>query len=590
MYGTEYLIHRAYRTSPYQYRMLQISNLTKAYGTRVLLDEVSLTINQGEKIGLIGRNGYGKSTLFKIICGEEEAEGEITTSKGYKIGYLSQHLKFTEASILAEAALALAHADKTYLVEKILLGIGFSKGDLAKPPTSFSGGYQLRINLAKLFLKEPDLLLLDEPTNYLDIISIRWLIKRLQGSQQEALIISHDRGFLRQVTSHTAGIFRCKVKKIAGDADKLLDAVARDEELQEKTRLNIERQREEAEDFINKFRAKASKASLVQSKIKQLEKLQNLDTLALPKVSRFDFNYKKTHAKTLLRVEDLTFGYTNELINRLSFELKPNDRLGIIGKNGLGKSTLLKLISQNISPSAGTISYCQDSAISYFAQTNTKQLDENATILDEVRSANPDLSESQIRSICGSFLFTGSEALKPIHCLSGGEKSRVILAKIVALPSNILLFDEPTSHLDMETIDVFAEAITHYQGCIIMVSHNEDFLAKTTDRLVVFDTPGSPFLYEGGYKDFLQFKGFTEDIESTSEKTTPTLSSSKDEYAKRKERQKLERSYERLESELHIIEAELCSLAASPDFSKISELSELRDDIMRRMAELLELL
>jgi len=259
--------------------MLTVSNLSKTYGSQALFEEASFVVNLGERVGLVGRNGHGKSTLLRIILGEEDQDsGDVFVSKDYKIGHLSQHLKFTESNILDECVLALPLLDgcwkETYKAEELLHGLGFSDSDFSRAPSEFSGGYQIRLNLVKLLLSEPNLLLLDEPTNYLDIVSVRWLQRFLREFKGEVLIVTHDRHFMDSVTTHTLGIHRCKVKKIEGGTEKLYTLIAEEEELYEKTRVGEEKKRREVEKFVERFRAKASKAKSVQSRVKLLEKME----------------------------------------------------------------------------------------------------------------------------------------------------------------------------------------------------------------------------------------------------------------------------------------------------------------------------
>ncbi|HEX8949151.1 MAG TPA: ATP-binding cassette domain-containing protein, partial [Dissulfurispiraceae bacterium] len=285
--------------------MIQVGNLSKAYGQQVIFDEVGFTINAGERVGLVGRNGHGKTTLFRMILGEEHPdEGVIGIPNGYTIGHLSQHILFTEDSILKEGCLGLKPSedgrDESYKVEAVLMGLGFSAEDFGRNPLELSGGYQVRLNLAKLLVSEPNLLLLDEPTNYLDIVSIRWIGQFLRSWENELILITHDRDFMDSVTTHTMGIHRCKIRKIPGPTSKLYQQILMEEEVYEQTRLNEEKKRKETEQFINRFRAQATRARAVQSKIKALQKKEQGEKLAGIKTLDFEFDYAPFIGKSLL--------------------------------------------------------------------------------------------------------------------------------------------------------------------------------------------------------------------------------------------------------------------------------------------------
>jgi len=333
--------------------MIQIKNLSKHFGEKTLFTNLNFILGQGQRVGLVGRNGTGKSTLFKLILGEESADdGEILIPKGYKIGALKQHLVFTEKTLRDETALALSEDDKysIYKVEKILFGLGFSQEDLEKDPLSFSGGYQIRINLAKLLITEPNLLLLDEPTNYLDILSLRWLKSFLKSFDGEVILITHDRDFMDNVCTHTMGIVRKSLSILEGNTHKFYVQLEANDEHYEKQKEAQDKKRKELEDFIAKNKARASTAAQAQSKVKLLEKMDEMDSIVDESNLDFDFNYKDTPAKVLLDVKDLSFGYTkdNILFKDISFSLKKGETLGIIGKNGKGKSTLLNTIAKEL--------------------------------------------------------------------------------------------------------------------------------------------------------------------------------------------------------------------------------------------------
>lgn len=496
--------------------MLQVCNLSLTFGDQLLFDDIGFNIHSGERIGFVGRNGSGKTTLFKLITGElSPDEGHLTLPKNYTVGYLKQHLNFSEPTVLQEACLGLRphEQDQIWKAEKILSGLGFSEDEMYKSPLEFSGGFQVRLNLAKVLLSEPHLLLLDEPTNYLDIISIRWLTKFLRNWKNELMLITHDRDFMNSVTTHTIGIHRQKIKKIEGDTIKLFEQIAVEEEVYERTRLKEDRKRDEAMEFINRFRAQAARASLVQSRIKALERMGKKEELSAITELGFRFNGFETHSSHLINVEDLSFGYTgdNVLIKKLSFSIGKKDRICVVGKNGKGKSTLLRLLAKELTPNEGKVVHNPNSKIGYFGQTNIQRLDPELTIEEELTRLRPDLSKTEIRRTCGVMMFTGDLALKKISVLSGGEKSRVSLAKILLTPTNILLLDEPTNHLDVESCDSMIAALDEFPGAVIIVTHSEMFLHHLAEKLIVFNEDKVK-VYNGTYQDFLDNVGWGKEV------------------------------------------------------------------------------
>lgn len=565
--------------------MIQVSSLYKAYGEQILFDGGSFVLNSRERVGLVGRNGSGKSTLLKLIVDEEHPDkGSITFPKGYKIGRLKQHLTFTEKTILEEACLGLPddERDQTYRGEILLAGLGFSEEDFQRAPSEFSGGYQIRINLAKLLLSEPNLLLLDEPTNYLDIVSMRWLEGALRSWKGELILITHDRAFMDSVTTHTMLIYRSGFKKIAGSTQKLFDTIALDEEVYEKTRVNEEKKRKDMEQFINRFRAKASKATLVQSRVKALEKLSVKEELTEEDTLEFSFASKVFHGRTLLEVRNLSFGYdpAHPLVQGLTFSVSKNDRIGVIGKNGRGKSTLLRLLAGELKPQKGEAIQSTNTALAYFGQTNIDRLSPKLTVEDEITSAHPEMSRTRVRGICGTMMFEGDAALKKIQVLSGGERSRVLLGKIIATPSNLLLLDEPTNHLDMDSVESLKEAILNYSGGVLLVTHNEMLLKDLCTKLIVFQG-GAPFFVEGGYDYFLEKFGWEEE-QTSSQSAKPTASITKKSNASSDSKTlkqidqaiaKIEEKIVKLEEKQKVLENEMQVAFEQSDNAKIQKLS-----------------
>lgn len=591
--------------------MIQIVNLEKSFSTQTLFKDVTFTLGKGERIGLVGRNGTGKTTLFKILLNEEFADkGEVIFPKNYQIATLKQHLHFTHDTILKECASVLPPESSfdEYKVEKMLMGLGFSLSDFSRPPSDFSGGYQIRLNLAKVLLTEPDCLLLDEPTNYLDIVSMRWLAKFLREFKGEVVLITHDRGFMDEVTTHTMGIWRQKLVKVKGNSEKYFEQLIAEEEVYEKTRQNIERKRKDLEEFVNRFKAKASKATQAQSRMKMLEKMTSLEELAAIATLDFSFHYKECPGKVLLELKDLSFGYTDEnLVSDLNLSVQKGDKIAVIGKNGRGKSTLLNLIGKELNPKTGSVYYNPNTLPGHFGQTNITRLEMQKTIEEEITSADPMMSVQKARNIAGTMMFTGDLSQKKISVLSGGERARVLLGKILARPTNLLLLDEPTNHLDQNSVDALIDELVDYEGAAIVVTHSEDFLRRYANKLIVFQNNKVEFL-PYTYDEFLEKIGWED--ESLEKKQTPKSDKISRADAKRmrselvversralsslkKEMEKLEKQIVKDEEEIQKVENQLVNDASTLDGKKISELSQrlgaLKKDVDTNFEKLTEI-
>lgn len=495
--------------------MIKVENLTKSFGDQLLFEGVSFNINPRERVGLVGRNGHGKTTFLRLIVGEEHPDaGSITIPKNYRIGYVLQKLEFTEDTVLKEGARGLSRAERDHYwkVEKVLAGLGFTKADMQRHPAEFSGGYQVRLNLAKVLVSEPDLLLLDEPTNYLDITSIRWIERFLTSWPHEVMLITHDRSFMDKLVTHTIAIHRRKFRKIAGNTEKLYAQIAQEEEIYEKTRINDERRRKEIEQFITRFRAKARLANLVQSRMKTLKKMEKPEKLEGVSSLGFAFRSQPFHAKYLMRAWNLSFSYHSEtlLIRNFDITIGARDRICVIGKNGQGKTTLLKMLAGVLAPRSGEIVLHPGAVKGVFEQTNIGSLVDQRTVEEEILYSHSDVDRQAARNICGAMMFEGDDALKKIGVLSGGEKSRVMLGKLLVTPVNLLLLDEPSNHLDMESCDALLAAIDNFEGAVVMVTHNEMFLHALAKRLIVFQNEGIT-VFEGSYGRFLEKGGWQEE-------------------------------------------------------------------------------
>ena len=507
--------------------MIQFNRVAKSFGAQSLFDDLSFALNRRERVGLVGRNGHGKTTIFRMILGEITPDsGDILIPKRYRIGHLDQHIHFTQPTVLEEASLGLPEdeRDQTWRAETILFGLGFTKDDMDRAPGLFSGGFQVRLNLAKVLVSEPDLLLLDEPTNYLDIVSIRWLERFLNQWKSEMMLITHDRSFMDRVVTHTVAIHRRRAKKIAGDTTKIYDQILQEEEIYEKTRVNDERKRREVERFIERFRAKSSLASRVQSRIKHLAKHERMDQLDRIQTLDFAFKSEPFPAKVMMRVDHVSFGYDRapDLFSDLRIEIHDHDRICVIGPNGKGKSTFLRVLAGELDPRQGAITNHPRTVHGYFAQTNVHTLHDKSTVIEEIQQADRTCLPQTARDIAGVMLFEGDAGLKRISVLSGGEKSRVMLGKLIVTPVNLLLLDEPTNHLDMDSCDSLLAAIDAFEGAAVIVTHNEMFLHSLATRFVVFDR-GRARVFDGSYQDFLDTVGWEMD-ESTSDGPTASKS------------------------------------------------------------------
>lgn len=587
--------------------MIQINNLTKSYGGRVLFQDLDLKLFSGNKIGFVGRNGSGKSTLFKIILGEEPYDsGEIVIPKNYRIGTLRQHLHFTHKTVREECASVLEGdaIHDVYKVEKILFGLGFTQEDLDKDPLSFSGGYQIRMNLVKLLVTEPNLLLLDEPTNYLDIVSLRWLGAFIRAFEGEVILITHDRDFMDSVSTHTMGLRRKNVSIIKGNSVKYYAHIAQEDELYEKSKINHDKKRAELIDFIARNKARASTAVMAQSKQKELDKMGIMENLESDSDLSFSFSYSVIPAKVIMSVKDLSFGYNpNELLfQNLSFNLEKNKCLAIIGKNGKGKSTLLNTLAGVLTPQ-GEIIMHPSTKIAHFGQTNIERLNMNSTIIDEIQSADNTLPNVKVRGICGTMMFSGEDGEKKISILSGGERSRVMLGKIIATPANLLFLDEPTNHLDMQSIDSLCDAVKRFEGSTVIVTHSEMLLRELADQLIVFREGGAEF-FNGTYDEFLEKIGWEDDISDVSKAQKPIQQGSKKEQKQQRaeiiqERSRLinplkkeidfcENTIMELEEKLKISHEQLIICSNNGDSSKLMELSKSVSTDEKRIEDLFE--
>jgi len=514
--------------------MISINNLTMNYGGRFLFDNVSIMINQGEKIGLIGRNGTGKSTFLKIIKGlETPTSGNIITPKNYTIEYLPQELSvFSKLNIIEEVYSSLKEIveleqrieninsklqefsdfeskeysnllNELYIlnerlrilgshtiqseIEQILIGLGFERNDFTKLYSEFSGGWQMRIELAKILIKKPDCIMLDEPTNHLDIDSIRWLEKFLKNYNGTILLISHDRTFLDNVTNRTIEVVNGKIYDLPYSYTDYVLIREQQKEQEYAAYRNQQKQIAQTERFIERFRSKATLASRVQSRIKALQKIERIEIVdETGKSINIRFPEPNRSTRIVVEIENLSKFYgSKKVLDNIDLVIERGEKVAFVGRNGEGKSTLSKIIA-GIEEYEGKCQIGNNVLIGYFAQQQTSHLNENQTVFETIDSVAVGEVRPLIRTILGAFLFSGDDIYKKVKVLSGGEKSRLSLAKLMLQSYNLLILDEPTNHLDMLAKDILKQALIDFPGTIIIVSHDREFLSGLTNKTIEF--------------------------------------------------------------------------------------------------------
>ncbi|MCI5193253.1 MAG: ABC transporter ATP-binding protein [Candidatus Electrothrix sp. AU1_5] len=529
--------------------MLTINNLSLQYGSKHIFRDVSAQIHADDRIGLAGVNGTGKSTLMKIICGALESDpGVVSRASWFTVAYLPQEISIElgQRSLFEEAEnafdevlqyqeeieqisqqLATLDQDSPELepllerqgelqhlleghdifrirpqIERILFGLGFSKQDLDRPVAEFSGGWIMRLLLAKLLLQKPALLLLDEPTNHLDLDSLTWMEEFLQQYDGAMMIISHDRSFLDRVTNKTWELSLGRMTAYKGNYSKYLVDKAQRMELERAAYDNQQAMIKQAEQFITRFRAKSTKAKQVQSRVKQLEKLERLELSETERTIQFSFPPAMPSGRDILQLDKVNKSFDDKQIFRdVHLNLQRGDKLAVVGVNGAGKTTLMKIMA-SLEPAEGEIRLGHNVILTYFGQHQAQELYGEASILDTVYHAAQDMTVTKVRSLLGAFLFTGDEVDKQVQVLSGGEKSRVALAKMLVKPANLMLLDEPTNHLDITSQEVLQEAMAQYEGSIIVVSHNRAFVNSFVNKVLEI-RDGRAILHEGNIDDYL---------------------------------------------------------------------------------------
>ena len=540
--------------------MIHLTNISKQYGSRVLYNSESFQVRPGDKIGLVGPNGAGKSTIFRIIMGEEGVDGgTVNIADRLVIGHFSQEVGDMKgrtaleevkagAGRVSELAAKLADIEKqleqsaetplsddemSSLLEHygelqlefeqrggydlnsraqaILTGLGIAPEDHSRPVESFSGGWKMRIALAKILALSPDVLLMDEPTNHLDLESIVWLEEWLVNFKGALVMTSHDRDFMNRIVTRIVEVANKTITTYSGNYDFYLT--------ERKVRLNqllAEHQKQQdmlakEEEFIARFAARASHAAQVQSRVKKLEKIERIEIPAEEKVMRFDFPPCSRSGNEVVRMKDLKKewtlenGRTKPVFSGVSGVVKRLDKIAVVGVNGAGKSTLLKTICNHTSPTSGDVNLGASIQLGYFSQHSLDVLDPDKTIYDEIHDRIPQATIGYVRNLLGAFLFSGDDIYKKISVLSGGEKSRVVLATLLANPVNFLVLDEPTNHLDIKSREILLKSIQEFDGTVMIVSHDRHFLRSIANRVFEVDH-GELRIYEGNYEYYLSHK------------------------------------------------------------------------------------
>jgi len=533
--------------------LASVNNVSLALGGDTLFDGLSLQVHQGDHIGLVGPNGSGKSSLFRLLAGKIEPDGgTVNTLPGVRVGFLPQEItSFPNEEVLTfvydsvpgrpelraelernEARLAElehdSHANHDELVtvassvaelhekialldgqfsehdaKKILHGLGFTQDDHQRLLSELSGGWKMRAVLASLLFQRPGLLLLDEPTNHLDMPSVAWFSRFLSSYDQALFLVSHDREFLNEQANRVVSFEPEGVRTFRGNYERYLLQREEERQLLENRAKNLEKEKEHLEQFVRRFRAKASKAAQVQSRVRKLEKMESVELHASAREVRFSFPATDRGARTPMRVDELCKSFGKHVVfDRVTLAVERGDRIAIVGPNGAGKTTLLKILAGEIEASAGRVHLPGQSNVRYFAQHHAEALDLQRTVLQEVTYASDGTSVEGVRKVLGAMLFGDRAIDKRVSVLSGGERARVALAKILVRPGNVLLMDEPTNHLDLQTTEALTDALATYDGTLLFVSHNRAFIRRLATKLwVVHD--GGVENYPGTLDDYL---------------------------------------------------------------------------------------
>ena len=627
--------------------VLSCNNLNKSFGIDSILENVSFTVNEYDKIGIIGINGTGKTTLFKIISGIYGYDsGDIYTSKDCEIGYLEQNTNFHSENTILEEVLEVfkdviemekylrdlenkiaeesINTNSTILeklmneyshklevfsdingygykseAKGVLKGLGFSDEDMDKPISILSGGEKTRVLLGKLLLKKPTLLLLDEPTNHLDSEAIEWLEVFLKQYKGTVILISHDRYFLDQVVNRVFEIHNKKLKSYNGNYSDFIEASAIEKELEQKKFEDQQKDLKKQEESIERLKAFGREKHLkrARSKEKALAKVDILDKPeAYRKKARIEFNPSVTSGNDVLQIRDVSMGYGERILFKdLNLDIYRGEKVALIGANGIGKSTLFKIIMKELIPLSGDIKFGTNVNVAYFHQEQ-KTLNLDNTIIDEIWEDNKQLTQTTLRSMLGAFLFEGEEVFKKISTLSGGERARVAILKLILSNANLLLLDEPTNHLDIDSKEVLEEALSGYTGTIFTISHDRYFLNTVVDKVLVLDENGITE-YLGNYDYYIEKKKQVQEmsvVEEVEEKTKTQLKEEKRKEREQREaekknrvkRQNIEKEIEETELKIEEMDVLLCQEEVYSNPDKSREVSQQKSNLEEKLANL----
>ncbi|MBQ3183317.1 MAG: ABC-F family ATP-binding cassette domain-containing protein [Clostridia bacterium] len=622
---------------------LSCEKLSLAFGTDVILDKISFSLNDGDKLGIVGVNGAGKSTLFKLITGEyTPTEGNVHIDRQKKVGVLKQNAcadgdKSIYDEVLEHAFPDLIRREKeleelrrriewgesslsqSYTSAEeafrrdggyeyrsraggILVSLGFPQEEHRRPVYELSGGQKTRVALASLLLCEPDILMLDEPTNHLDIGALNWLEEFLISYPKTVLVISHDRYFLDRVCTHTLDIENKHGKLYNGNYSSFVEKKKKDREVEEKHYKNQQKEIKRIEEYIAQQKRWNRERNIIaaESRQKQLDKMEKLDRPDAPLENiRIAFNKSGEGANEVLTLNKLSKAYGDNLLFRdLSLTVMKRDHAFIIGSNGCGKSTLIKILAKKLSADSGSVHWGLNTVFAYYDQEN-QNLDLSKTVLDELWDAYPDLTQTEVRNTLALFLFRGEDVIKPVSVLSGGERARLTLAKLMLSRMNVLILDEPTNHLDIGSREALEEALMQFDGTMIAVSHDRYFIQKLSTRILCFDleAKGSIYDYKGGYDDFCNFRKRYEKEGSIASAEAPTaaktdyLNQKKQQSELRKQKRRYEKALEDSEKLEEAIEecdkeAQLCAT----DHIKLAELYAKKEEYEHMLLEAYEII
>ncbi len=633
--------------------MITVNDLTLSWGAFTLLDHINIHIGDNEKIGLVGKNGAGKSTLLKLILGEvSPTSGTITKTKGERIGYLPQQMGHAkdktvmEETMKAFDSLFSLHArigeitsqlsertdyqsnsynnlivelnnvqDRISMMEseppasqaeKVLTGLGFRSDEFDRPTRELSQGWNMRIELAKILLSKPDCLLLDEPTNHLDIESIQWFENYLKNFKGSVLLISHDRKFLDSTTSRTIEIMLSKVHDYKVPYSKYKILRKERMEQQRSAYENQQRMIEKTEEFIERFRYKATKSNQVQSRIKALDKLERIEVNLEDKTTlTVKFPPAPRSGQVVFKSEDLAIGYGEHIVaSKINVTIERGEKVAFVGRNGEGKTTMMRILIGELDKKGGTIENGYNVVLGYYAQNQEDILDKNETVYSTLENAAPGEYRQRLRDILGAFLFKGEDVDKKVAVLSGGERARLAMAKLILKPYNLLCLDEPTNHMDIQSKDILKQALQKYDGTLVIVSHDRDFLNGLVDKVYEF-RDGKVKEHLGGIVPYLEhlekdlIETVSPAVKEEAKKSEETASKPKDsqiaraeikeERRRRKEVEKLENEIAELDFKIEEIEMKLSSPESQQQVEELSkEYSRLKDERDQKLDKWME--